>query len=317
MVGGGYPALQAAYERHGVAIYPLGKDKSPAVRGYARVGVNAARQLATKFVDATAGGFIAGNRNRLTIVDVDSSDDRLTVEIERRFGRSPLVVVTPSGGRHLYFRHNGELRRIRALPEVDILGDGNVVAAGSRTSRGVYRIERGSLDDLDKLPPIRSEAPETRQAARIPEGQRNKELFRYCRKTVGYCDSLDQLLDAAQTWADRELAAPLPAAEIVKTCNSVWQYRGGRRLIMNNIVEAGQYAALVSNKDALALFAFLSAENGPGSKFMIADGLARATGWPRRFVPAARKALLSLGLVECVRPRGKNAPALYQWRQPT
>jgi hypothetical protein len=84
--------------------------------------------------------------------------------------------------------------------------------------------------------------------------------------------------------------------------------------VINNIVEASQYAALVSNTGALALFAYLSAENGPDSEFMIADGLAVARGWPRRFVPTAREALLNLGLIERIGRRGNTGPYLYRWR---
>jgi len=149
---------------------------------------------------------------------------------------------------------------------------------------------------------------------RIPEGRRNNELFKYCNSIVGYCDELDQLIDAATTWAADRLASPLSSAEIIKTCDSAWQYRGGRKRIVNHIVERPEYEALVANTGALALFAFLSAENGAGAEFMIANGLGAARGWPRRFVPAGREALLRLGLIECVRLPGKKAPGLYRWR---
>jgi hypothetical protein len=82
---------------------------------------------------------------------------------------------------------------------------------------------------------------------------------------------------------------------------------------MNHIVEAQVYASLIADTDALGLFAYLSAENGPDAEFMIADGLGPARGWSHRFVPRTRKALLDMGVVRCVRPRGKNAPALYRW----
>jgi hypothetical protein len=181
-----------------------------------------------------------------------------------------------------------------------------------------YEIIRGTLADLDNLPVARMPEDVARLVARpvVTKGRRNGELFNYCKSIVSYCDALDQLIDAAKTWAEC-CTPPLPDAEIVKTCNSVWQYRGGRRRIMDQIVEAPEFAALVANTDALALFAFLSAENRDAAEFMIADGLAKRNGWPLRFVPSARKALLDLGLVERVRRPRKNAPALYRWRRPT
>jgi len=305
--------IQAAYAAYGVATYPLSENKKPAVRAYDRIGAPYSARLALRFSCATAGGFFAGQRNKLTVVDIDSPDDRLVGEIEARFGCTPLQVITPSGGRHLYYRHSGEGRCIRPFPHVDILGAGNVVCAGSETTKGRYRIERGSLDDLDRLPRLAA-----RGAAQCPgkvqPGERNTELYRYLARHAVHCDTLDALLDVARTWADRRLAEPLPDAEIVKTATSAWRRRGGRKLFMQHVVGSSIYARLAANTDALALWAHLSIENGPSATFYIADGLGKAMGWPTRFVPAARKALLGIGLVECVRRHRKGAPALYRWR---
>jgi hypothetical protein len=99
----------------------------------------------------------------------------------------------------------------------------------------------------------------------------------------------------------------------MKTCNSVWTYRAGRKRIMNQIIESEAYMALKTKPYALALFAYLSAENGPDASFWIADGLADSLGWPRRSIPAARRIMINLGLVKCVRPPAKGVPALYRW----
>ena len=85
---------------------------------------------------------------------------------------------------------------------------------------------------------------------------------------------------------------------------------------MNNIVEQPVWAALVANPEVLALFAYLSAENGPEAEFMIADGLAAARGWPRRMVPEGRRMMLDLGIVRCVRDPRKGTPGLYRWGNP-
>lgn len=82
---------------------------------------------------------------------------------------------------------------------------------------------------------------------------------------------------------------------------------------MQNIIEAPMFAALIANPGALALYAYLSAKNGPEAKFMVADGLGEKLGWPRRHVPAARKALQQMGAIECVRPWGHGVAALYRW----
>jgi hypothetical protein len=147
----------------------------------------------------------------------------------------------------------------------------------------------------------------------VQKGERNVHLFRYCNSVVGCCDGLDQLVDAARTWADSKCAEPLPDAEIVATAYKVWKYQGGRKRVMQNIVEAPFYSALIANLPALALYSYLSAENGPAAEFMVADGLGPARGWPRRFVPEARRALLAMGAIKCVRFPRKGVPALYRW----
>jgi hypothetical protein len=70
---------------------------------------------------------------------------------------------------------------------------------------------------------------------------------------------------------------------------------------------------LIANLDALALYSYLSAENGPAAEFMVADGLGPARNWPQRFVPEARRALLAMGAIKCVRLPRKGVPALYRW----
>jgi len=316
---------QPRYAQHGVATFPvqiIGNDKRPCTKGYLKTGLRGSAKLALKFAGARSFGFACGPHSRLTIVDMDDTDPAIIGEGERLFGCPPLLWRTGGGKFAMPFRHNGEGRRIRlirSLP-IDLLGGGFAVAPPSAGETRAYEIIRGTLADLDRLPVARIPdeiaklVPTGDRIGPIPKGERNKELFNYCNRVVNRCDTIDQLIDAAMTWADDRLAAPLAPAETIKTSNSVWQYRGGRKRIMNHIVEAPEYGALVANVGALALFAYLSAENGPGAEFMIADGLSKARGWPRRFVPAAREALLDLGLVELVRAAGKNAPALYQWK---
>ena len=313
-----FPAIQAAYAAHGVATYPLTAGKVPAVRAYDRIRAPYSAQLALKFADAIAAGFVAGRRNRLTIVDVDSTDHRLVDEMERLLGSSPLHVQTPSGGWHAYFRHDGEPRAIRALPYVDLLG---VRVTWSLRAPGR---PRGAIPSSGARSTISTTCPACwppQPRHRPPSACRWASAATLVRLLpggiVGHCDTFDQLLDAARTWVEGRLAEPLHEAEIAKTCSSVWTYRGGRKRIMNHIVESPIYSKLVDNMDALALFAYLSAENGLDAEFMVANGIAEARGWPRRSVQNARKALIELQIIKCVRPPRKGAPALYRWRLPT
>jgi Primase C terminal 1 (PriCT-1) len=204
-----------------------------------------------------------------------------------------------------------------------MLGGGLCVAPPSaRPSGANYAWQRGSLYVIsnDNLPKIRSGAvPKTRDVERRPrvrEGERNAQLFRYCRQIVAYCDDLDALIDAARSWADNECVAPMPDAEVVKTAASVWKYQGRKRRVMQNVVEGPLYQRLIADPEVWALYAYLAAENGPAAQFMVADGLGPARGWPRRMVPKARRALLDLGAIKCVRHPRKGTPGLYRWPAP-
>src|SRR5262249_3826906 len=150
----------------------------------------------------------------------------------------------------------------------------------------------------------------------VPVGKRNNELFKYAHSIVAFCDTLDQLIDAVRTWADERLAAPLSDVEMVKTCNSVWRWRGGRKLFMQHVIERPTFATLIPDPQTWTVCSYLMIENGPSAEFMIADGLAAARGWPRRMVPEARRMLLEMGIVELVRPHGNGVPALYRWTKP-
>jgi hypothetical protein len=268
-------------------------------------------------------GFMCGSHNRLTVIDVDSPADAEMQHALRKYGDTGAIVQTPSGGKHLYFRHDGEERRIRPDERhpVDELGAGLCIAPPSaKPAGGGYAWLRGDLSVIPNLPKIRSGAVQkTRDIERLPagprvaKGERNAQLFRYCRQIVGYCDDLDQLTDAARTWSDSRCAESMPDVEVVKTAASVWKYQGGKRRVMQNIVEAPFYSVLIANLNALALYSYLSAENGPAAEFMVADGLGSARGWPQRFVPKARKALLDMGAIKCVRFPRKGVPALYRW----
>jgi hypothetical protein len=85
---------------------------------------------------------------------------------------------------------------------------------------------------------------------------------------------------------------------------------------MHRIIEGDQFKALVANQSALALYAYLQAENGPDATFMIANGLAQGLGWPRRSIQDGRRLMLDQKLIECVRPPRKGHPALYRWIRP-
>ena len=85
-----------------------------------------------------------------------------------RFGDTPLITRTPRGGAHLWYRKDGAVRSILGLEglKVDIRADGGMVLvppSRNPQSGKAYVFERGSWDDLERLPWFRNEAlPATR-----------------------------------------------------------------------------------------------------------------------------------------------------------
>jgi Bifunctional DNA primase/polymerase, N-terminal len=157
MTAGTFAAWQPRYAKYGIATFPVrivGKDKKPAMSHYDRVGLRGSAQLALKFFEAGSFACMCGRRNRLVIVDMDDTDEKIVDEGERLFGRSPILWRTGGGKFAMPFRHNGEDRRIRPIPglPIDVLGGGMVVLPPSSGVRRPYELIRGSLADLDHLP---------------------------------------------------------------------------------------------------------------------------------------------------------------------
>jgi hypothetical protein len=99
-------------------------------------------------------------------------------------------------------------------------------------AKGEYRIDRGTMDDLAELPTIRTEKAlqPAQRGAEAKEGSRNQAVWEHCMRSVRWCDSLDALLDVANTF-NGELMPPLAEAEVIKTAKSAWHYeqRGENR----------------------------------------------------------------------------------------
>src|SRR5262249_20504135 len=150
--------------------------------------------LAIDLTDATVCMDNALRGGDLAVADIDTNNENAVADVLAHYGPSPLIARTPSGGHHLYYRHNSRVcRRVRdpywlerGIP-VDVLGNGFVVAPVSRSPRGTYLFVQGSLDDLLRVTVMRvvpawSEptapvpAPPTQPV--VPAGQRNEQLFR-------------------------------------------------------------------------------------------------------------------------------------------
>jgi Bifunctional DNA primase/polymerase, N-terminal/Primase C terminal 1 (PriCT-1) len=322
---GVFAEWQSRYAAHGVPTFPVhvGRDgKRPMVSHYGKFGLSASARIAQRFPDAAGIGFMAGPHSRITVMDVDSSDERQVTAAMTRHGQTPVIVRSGSGHYHCYFRWNGERRLVRPFENtpIDVLGDGVVVAPPSRGAKTDYRFVHGNLDDLGRLPVMRGIRSDTERNAVEPstvrEGARNSTLFAHCMRAARSCDDYDALLDVARTRND-EFSPPLADTEVVKTARSAWGYeqRGENRFGRLGVsFEAGEATKLICMcPDAFLLLAFLRANNRPGRTFMIANGLADTLGWRRQRLTSARKQLQDWGYIRLVCQARQHEPALYQW----
>jgi len=342
MSAGVFQTSQAQYAAHRIATFPVGMNKHPAVRGYPRIGLRASRELAGKFVEAAALGFMCGERSGITVLDVDTTDEQVLADALGRHGATPIVVRTASGKWHAWYRHSNERRRIRPwggdLP-IDLLGTGGfVIAPPSATQRGRYEFIQGSLDDVASLPSMRGLgaslyrskvtvvpddaliAPDTvaedePSLAVVSEGRRNDTLFGHCMRHAHHCDDRDTLLEMARIFNER-CVPPLQDGEVIEIVDSARRYtaRGENRFGMTGSwLPTQTVREMVADPYLCTLVNFLQAENRPNRTFMVADGLAKRLCWPRRRFQAARRAAVKRGFIEMASKPSQGHPALYRF----
>jgi hypothetical protein len=269
-----FPRWQPEYAAHNIATFPVlisADDKRPGVKHYKKVGLPGSAQLAMRFENDNAFGFMVGDRTRLTILDVDAPDEGVLARALERHGATPLIVRTASGKFHAYYRHNREHRLIRPWPDrpIDLLGRGFVVAPPSTTE---------VLRNLD-LP-----------KAGAKQGARNNQLWRHCRN-ANHVDDFDALLDVARTFNDN-CEPPMEENEVMTVAQSAWRIteRGDNRFGKHGAwFPLDEVTRMIDNQDGFFLLAFLRANQGPDATFMCANGLADTFGWRRqRFAEAKR-----------------------------
>jgi hypothetical protein len=315
---------QADYAAHGVATFPVDANKRPMVSRYNRFGLVGSAQIASKFANAPAIGFMCGRRSGVTVLDVDTKDERLLADAVDRHGRTPIIARSGSGHFQAWYRHAGERRLIRPRRNVpiDILGAGFVVAPPSRVAKGSYQFVQGSLDDLDSLPTL-NDAPTIAPAdtpadwGRMRDGDgRNDALFRLLGRAAHHCDDLDQLLDYARTRND-EFGEPTEDVRVVSTTKSVWKMQcEGRNWFGKPGVHLFSEDALPlidGDPDLLRLLMFIRAQNRPGRPFMLTNSFCERWGWSRRRLAAVRKRGLERGDFYRISPAYSGRAAIYAW----
>jgi Bifunctional DNA primase/polymerase, N-terminal/Primase C terminal 1 (PriCT-1) len=320
---------QPQYAAHNIATFPVlitEEAKRPAVTNYGKVGLPGSAELASKrqFEDANAFGFMTGPRSKITVLDVDTTDETILANALDQHGQSPLVVRSGSGKFHAYYRHNGERRKIRPWRglAIDLLGTGGfVVAPPSEVAKGSYSFIQGTLDDLDQLPALRNlDLPQPKQPSAI-DGERNNKLWHHCMGAARHVENFDELLDVARTFND-DCLPPLDDSEVIKAAQSAWRKteRGENWVGLGGVVPVlftTMDQVLSLGESAVFLFMHLQRHHSDRKTFCVANAMADRLGWGLAKFRAARRQLVEAGVLRVVRPGGRaqHDPSIYAWGQ--
>jgi len=318
--------MAAALRRTRGIHIPSGRDKKAAHQGMAEDRSQELDGACREVQGCRRARICQGRRSNVTVLDIDTTDEKVAQDAIRRHGQPAIITRTASGKFHHLYQYNGERRRIRPWSQlpIDVLGDnGYAVAAPSKLASGSYEIIHGHLDDLDRLTPMvglekitTAPVPAKFSGMRTGDG-RNRALWERCMR-AGAGRSLDGMLEIARN-ANEHFKERLMEAEVVKIATSAWQHDvAGLNFFTRPRIMLGHDvfdSVGAQNQDAVFLLLKLDRHHGGNDKFILSKAMAPTLGWswPRWY--AARNALVDEGIIKCIRPggRGPNDPPVYGW----
>lgn len=329
------------YAGFGLRVFPTGGEdgKKPLIKGWQKVGGRAVAELARSFPNANVG-FLDGDPNGISRIDVDDSD--LIDRAIERFGDTPIKVETPSGGLHLWYRSNGERRKIGLEGhKIDVLGKGGygVAPPSKLPGKGVYRFLEGSPNLIPGLPLIRPGSLPLEVYGRkantscssgfdhssideekLGEGFRTNALFNELRRIQVECETVEDLAFRARGINEALFDPPLTDAEVLGQVEGVWKLRLEDRCFASGarfaVIELGEGVTLYEYPPALILWHFLKSHHAADHEFAVSPrGLAQALGHSWKTVSKARDFLVERGYLVQTRQggRGEGNPHLYKF----
>jgi RecA-family ATPase len=236
-----------AYLRHGRPVFPCGQDKAPlTAHGFKDASADPETVAAWwgRWPDALIG-LPTGQITGTVVLDVDrregiDGDDALAA-LAARLGPLPETVeaLTPSGGRHLYFKHPGRpvpCSASRIGLGLDVRGDGGyVIAPPSVNGAGSWEWEASNPPALAELPapwaallaePHKADDPRAKAGANDPigEGRRNAHLAALAGALRRRGASLEALRAALHAENEARCRPPLDGREVDRIAESVGRY---------------------------------------------------------------------------------------------
>ncbi len=314
-----FKQLALSYYDMGLSIFPcLGEDgKHPLVKWKPYQDRQPTRseldKMIARFSNANIG-LITGRLSNITVVDVD--DPALPLEaLYDEFGETPVVVSTPRGGKHLYYRFVDEKNSTSAKRKIDVRSEGGYVIAPPSINPEMnrqYVFLEGDISFLEDLPCIKKhEAGPRRQQARL--GERNTSLFNHLVKVAANSPTDEEIIASALDHNAECCHPPLSEQEVLKTVASVQSYQKRGRLFVG-----GEQKILMPMKKirsfqfeeprALSLLVDLRACHWGQKDFAISPkGYAARSGWDSGTVRQAIAVLINNKCIELVH-KGGSAP---------
>jgi Bifunctional DNA primase/polymerase, N-terminal/Primase C terminal 2 (PriCT-2)/D5 N terminal like len=160
--GGGMVAHALRYAQLGLSVFPCKrKDKAPPVERGFKAATRNEQQIKdwwARWPNAMIG-VPTGSSSGIDVIDIDVKPQEFIDGfsfLPQWESLSPLIVRTPSGGAHIWFKSDGKVRNStdRLGPGIDTRGDGGyVIVPPSRNIDGAgYEFLRGGIDELENLP---------------------------------------------------------------------------------------------------------------------------------------------------------------------
>ncbi|SEL86978.1 Primase C terminal 2 (PriCT-2) [Roseovarius azorensis] len=163
----------------GIAVFPVGPDKRPLVKGWQEKATTDPDQIEAWWRDRPNAmpALPTGKRNGVAVLDVDQKNGKdgfaellaLGLDVD---SLSDTQVASAGDGRHIFFEWPEGMGNSAAglPPGLDVRGEGGfVVAPGAVNGKGSYRLLSGSL--TAKLPPWPDDLPIKRKAVDAGEAR--------------------------------------------------------------------------------------------------------------------------------------------------
>lgn len=253
----------------GFSVFPLvSGGKKPAVATGFKAATIDPVQIENWFSKKTKAniGIATGDVSGIWVLDIDvkngAKGEESLAAFEAEHGALPptLTCTTPSGGKHIYFVHDGSMSVKSAagvLPGIDVRGEGGYIVASPSQIDGVpyqWVDPEATIaiapEALIRLVTEKKIAPTTIDAsAVIQEGTRNDTLMRAAVKWMKMKMDDEDVLDLLRELNGSACNPPLPDEELVQIVHNVFARYGNQvELLCTDKGDAERMANLYHNK---------------------------------------------------------------------